>query len=237
MTKAAELASAPLHAIKKPEASMRFKLAGVGAVLLSSIALAQTPTAPELHLRGDRFRPLTYSELTPAQKAMVDDMMTGERKGVMSGPFNTLLRSPEMGDAAQKLGAQVRFHSVLPNRLNEMAILITARFWNAQYDWWSHHKQALAAGLSPAVIDAISAGKRPASMQSDEEIIYNFADELLRTKQVSDASFQAVVGKFGETGAVDLTGVMGYYSFVSMVLNVDRYPMPEGVKPELKPLP
>ena len=155
----------------------------------------------------------------------------------MSGPFNTLLRSPEMGDAAQKLGAQVRFHSVLPKRLNEMAILITARFWNAQYDWWSHHKQALAAGLSPAVIDAISAGKRPASMQPDEEIIYNFADELLKKKQVSDASFQAVVNKFGERGAVDLTGVMGYYSFVSMVLNVDRYPMPEGVKPELKPLP
>ena len=99
-----------------------------------------------------------------------------------------------------------------------MAILITARFWNAQYDWWSHHKQALAAGLSPAVIDEISAGKRPASMQPDEETIYNFADELLRKKQVSDASFEAVVNKFGERGSVDLTGATGYYSFVSMVL-------------------
>ena len=96
---------------------MRFKLAGAGAVLLSSIALAQTPTAPELHLRGDRFKPLTYSELTPAQKAMVDDMLTGERKGVMSGPFNTLPRSLEMGDAAQKLGGvrcgSIRFFRAL----------------------------------------------------------------------------------------------------------------------------
>jgi 4-carboxymuconolactone decarboxylase len=218
------------------EKIMRLKLAGAGILLLSSIALAQTPTAPELHLRGDRFRPLTYTELTPQQKAMVDDMLTGERKGVMNGPFNVLLRSPEMGDAAQKLGVQVRFHSTLPNRLNEMAILMTARFWNSQYDWWSHHKMALDAGLSPAVIDAISVGKRPAPMQPDEAVIYNFAEELLKTREVSDASFKAVVDKFGERGAVDLTSVMGYYCFVSMVLNVDRYPMPDGIKPELKPL-
>src|SRR5208283_4650093 len=165
-------------------------------------------------------------ELTPQQKAMVDDMLNGERKGVMSGPFNVLLRSPEMGDAAQELGAQVRFHSALPNRLNEMAILMTARFWNSQYDWWSHHKSALDAGLRPAIIDAISAGKRPSGMQPDEETIYNFAEQLLKTKQVSDVSFKAVVDKFGEPGAVDLTAVMGYYCFVSMLLNVDRYPMP-----------
>jgi 4-carboxymuconolactone decarboxylase len=74
-------------------------------------------------------------------------------------------------------------------------------------------------------------------MQPDEEIIYNFANEMLRTKQVSDAAFKAVVEKFGERGAVDLTGVMGYYCFVSMMLNVDRYPLPDGAKPELQPLP
>jgi 4-carboxymuconolactone decarboxylase len=216
---------------------MRLKFVGIGFVVLSSLAIAQTPTAPDLHLRGDRFKPLTYGELTPEQKAMVEDMMTGERKGGMNGPFNVLLRSPEVGDAAQKLGVQVRFHSTLPNRLNELAILMTARFWNTQYDWWSHHRLALAAGLSPAVIDAIAAGRRPASMQPDEEIVYNFADELLRTRQVSDASFKAVVNKFGEPCAVDLTSVMGYYSLVSMLLNVDRYPMPDGVKPELQPLP
>jgi len=215
---------------------MRLKLAAAGILLVSSIALAQTPTAPELHLRGGRFKPLTYTELTPGQKAMVDDMLNGERKGVMNGPFNVLLRSPEMGDAAQKFGAQVRFHSTLPHRLNEMAILMTARFWNSQYDWWSHHQMALGAGLSPAIIDAISVGKRPAPMQPDEAAIYNFGDELLKTREVSDASFKAVVDKFGDRGAVDLTSVMGYYCFVSMVLNVDRYPMPDGVQPELKPL-
>jgi 4-carboxymuconolactone decarboxylase len=154
----------------------------------------------------------------------------------LNGPFNVTLRSPVMGDKAQKLGAELRFHSSLPKKLVEMAILMTARFWTSQYEWSGHRKLALAAGLSPAVIEAIAAGRRPASMQPDEEIVYNFADELFRTRQVSDPVFRAAVNKFGERGAVDLTGLMGYYCFVSMMLNIDRYPLPDGGKPELKPL-
>jgi 4-carboxymuconolactone decarboxylase len=197
------------------------------------LAMAQAPR--DLHLRGDRFKPLTYDQLTPEQKTMADHLFAGERGG-MNGPFNVTLRSPEMGDLAQKLGAQLRFHSSLPNRLNEFAILMTARFWIAQYEWSAHKKNALTAGLSPAIIEAVAVGKRPASMQPDEEAVYNFASDLLNTRQVSDASFKAVVEKFGERGAVDLTGVMGYYCFVSMMLDIDRYPLPDGGKPELKPL-
>lgn len=199
-------------------------------IALPVLAIAQTP---DLHLRGDRFAPLTYTQLTSEQKTMVDHLLSGERKG-MNGPFNALLHSPEIGDAAQRLGAQVRFHSSLPGRLNEFAILITARFWNAQYEWSAHRKLALAAGLSPALIDSVAAGRKPAGMQPEEEAIYNFGDQLLKTRQVSDAAFKAVVDKFGERGAVDLTAVMGYYCFVSMMLNVDRYPLPEGEKPELR---
>src|SRR5262249_53725182 len=112
-------------------------------VLLSLcwIASAQAPTR-DLRLVGDRFKPLTYDQLTPAQKTMADHLLEGER-GTMSGPFNVLLRSPEMGDAVQKLGAQVRFHASLPPRLNEFAILITGRFWNAQYEWYAHKRLAL----------------------------------------------------------------------------------------------
>ena len=167
---------------------------------------------------------------------MADHLLSGERKG-MNGPFNALLRSPQLGDAAQNLGAQVRFHSSLPTRLNEFAILITARFWNAQYEWFAHRKLAAAAGLNPGVIASLAAGRKPVPMQPDEEVIYNFAHQLLNAKQVSDAAYKAVVDKFGERGAVDLTGVLGYYCFVSMMLNVDRYPLPDGEKPELKLLP
>ena len=215
---------------------MRLPAVCFALALSAGLAVAQAPASPDLHLRGDRFKPLTYDKLTPEQKTMAEHLLSGERGG-MNGPFNVTMRSPEMGDQAQKLGAQLRFHTSLPKKLNELAIIMTARFWTAQYEWSAHKRAALAAGLSPAIIDAIAAGQRPASMQPDEEAVYNFGSELFKTRQVSDAAFKAVVDKFGERGAVDLTGVMGYYCFVSMMLDIDRYPLPEGEKPELKPLP
>jgi 4-carboxymuconolactone decarboxylase len=199
----------------------------------AALALAQSP---KLDLRGDRFKPLTYEQLTPEQKKFIDHVLSGERAAV-TGPFNVLLRSPEMGDLAQQFGAQMRYHSSIPRKLNEFAILITARFWTSQYEWYAHQRDGLKYGLEPAVIDAIAAGKRPAPMDRDEEIVYNFCNELLKTKQVGDATFKATVDRFGERGAVDLIGTMGYYNMVSMLLNTDRYPLPEGVSPPLKPLP
>ena len=106
--------------------------------------------------------------MTPEQKQLTDHILNSERKS-MGGPFNALLRSPEMGDLAQQLGAYIRFRTSLPHRLNEMAIIMTARVWTAQYEWYAHKTLALEAGLNPAIVDAIAEGKRPASMQPDEE--------------------------------------------------------------------
>ena len=204
-------------------------------ICLAGIAMAETPTGRDLHLRGGRFKPLTYDELTPEQKTLVDHILSGPRGGTLDGPFNVYLRSPELGDIAQQFGAQVRYHSSLPPKLNEFAILITGRYWNAQYEWYAHKKFALQAGLSPAIIEALAAGKKP-PMQKDEEVIYNFCTEMLHTKHVSDTAFQAAKGQVGERGIVDLIGLMGYYNLVSMALNADRYPLPDGAKPELAPL-
>jgi 4-carboxymuconolactone decarboxylase len=214
---------------------MRFPTVCAGILGILSIVNAQAPTTRDLHLRGGRFQPLTHDTMTPEQKKLVDSILAGPRTS-LDGPFNSLLRSPEMGDLAQKFGAQVRFHSSIPPRLNEFAILITARQWSAQYEWLAHRKLAIAAGLSPAIADAVAAGKRPASMQPDEEVVYNFCTDVLTTKHATDTTFQAAKEKFGERGVVDLLGVMGYYQFVSMLLNVDGYPLPEGAQPELKPL-
>jgi 4-carboxymuconolactone decarboxylase len=196
------------------------------------MANAQTPATRDLNLKGDRFKPLTYDQLTPEQKAMVEHLFAGERGG-MNGPFNVLLRSPEMGDLAQKLGAQLRFHSTLSPKQRELAIIITARYWTAQYEWTAHRRLALQAGITPAIADAIAGGKRP-TLEPDEEIVYNFCNEILNTKQVSDATYKAAVDKLGERGVVDLTALVGYYQFVSMILNLDRYPLPDGAKPELQ---
>ena len=215
------------------------------AVMIGGIAIvsAQTPSkqakqAPDprsLVLVGDRFKPLKYDEMTREQKTMVDHLLAGERGGVR-GPFNVLLRSPEIGDLGQEFGASTRFKSSLPERLYELAILVTARHWTAQYEWQAHHRSALQAGLSAAICDAIAAGRRPAAMQKDEEAVYNFVSELLNTKQVSDTTFAAAKNAFGERGVVDIIAVTGWYSTVSMMLNVDQYPVLEGTQPELKAL-
>jgi len=207
----------------------------IAASVTFLMAQAPAPNPRDVQLVGDRFKPLKYDEMTPEQKKMMEHLVSGERRGA-GGPFNVLLRSPEMGDLAQEFGAQMRFHSSLPRKLNEMAIIITARHWTAQYEWNAHRTAAAQAGLKEPIIQAIAAGKRPESLDADETVIYNFATELLKTHEVGDATFKAVKDKFGEKGVVDLIGVMGYYQLVSMLLNVDRYPLPAGAKPELQPL-
>src|SRR5207247_236972 len=215
-------------------------IACAATLALVGIAAAQAPNTQRpdprtLRLRGDRFKPLSYDEMTPAQKTMIEHLLSGPRAGA-DGPFNVLLRSPEMGDLAQQFGAAMRFNSSVPRKLNELAIIITARYWTSQYEWQAHHRAALQAGLSPSIADAIAQGKRPTGMQKDEDAVYTFCTELLNTKQVSDATFNAAKSAVGERGVVDLIGVMGWYHTVSMLLNVDRYPLPEGTQPELKPL-
>lgn len=204
-------------------------------IAAAALAMGSICAAPELALRGGRFKPLTWAEMTPEQKTMVEHVLGGER-GSMNGPYNVLLRSPEMGDLAQKFGAHTRFHSSLSKKLNELAILIAARHWTSQYVWHSHRRYAKEAGLSEETIAAIAAGKRPPSMLPEEEAVYRFTTELLESKRVSDAAFDAARKHFGERGIVDLMGSVGYYQLVSMILNVDGYPLPEGAKPELKPI-
>ena len=210
-------------------------ICGAATLVLLTLLLigAQTPDTSNLGLIGDRFKPLTWNTMNPEQKTMTMNLLTGPRRG-MGGPFNVLLRSPEMGDLAQKLGEYARFRPDVPAKLRELAIIVTARHWTAHYEWYAHRRAAAQAGLKEEIITAIANRKRPTGMQPDEEVVYNFANELLETKQVSDATFKAVVDKFGEKGVVDIIGVMGYYQMVSMLLNVDRYPLPAGTQPELK---
>ena len=213
----------------------------VSALAVTASAQAPTtqsqpkPDPTKIELRGDRFKALTWADMTPAQRTMVEHLFAGPRAGA-SGPFNVLLRSPEMGDIAQQFGASMRFNQSMPRKLNEMAIIITARYWTAQYEWYAHKRAALDAGLSPSIVEAIQNGRRPTGMSKDEDAVYTFCTELLNTKHVSDATFAAAKNAVGEKGVVDLMGVMSWYQMVSMMLNVDRYPLPAGAQPELEPL-
>lgn len=184
---------------------------------------------------GSRFKLLTEATMTPRQHESYHAIVSGPRKGA-SGPFNALLRSPEVADRVQKVGEYIRFQSTIPAPLNPMAILITGRFWGAQFEFWAHSRLARTAGLADEIIDAIAEGRRPSAMTDDERIVYDFCTEMFRDKAVSDTAFKAAVERFGEQGVIDLIATGGYYSIVSMVLNVDRYPLPAGERPPLKAL-
>jgi len=182
-----------------------------------------------------RFKPLGEGDMSDAQRKVYREIASGPRAGVR-GPFNVLLRSPELADRAQKFGEYVRFESSLPERLKEFAILITARHWTAQYEWHSHHAHALKAGLAPGLAADLARGKRPEGMKDDEAAVYDFCKELHEKKAVSDSAYGAAVAQFGERGVVDLIAVSGYYTLVPMVLNVDRHPIPGGAPAPLAPL-
>ena len=193
-----------------------------------------------------RFQLIPLENLTPEQKAMSDAIKSGPRAklassgaskpGPLGGPFNVWLRSPGIGSLIQQLGEEIRFRSSLSGKLNELAILVTARNWTSQYEWVAHHKLALEGGLDPKIAEAISEGRRPEGMDTDETLVYEFSQELQEAKGVSDKMYAQAVARFGERGVVDLISVNGFYVLVSMCLNVDRTPVPPGTPLPLPPL-
>jgi 4-carboxymuconolactone decarboxylase len=167
--------------------------------------------------------------MTEAQQR-VHRSITGGPRGGVRGPFNALLRSPELADRVQKVGEYLRFETSLPARLNELAILINARFWGSKYEWYAHRPLALKAGLPEAIADDLARNRRPAAMQPDETVVYDFCTALHTEHAVDDALFARAVAALGEAGVMDLIGVSGYYTLVSMVLNVAEIPLPAGAR-------
>ena len=193
----------------------------------------------------DRFAILQPEQMNAEQKKLLETLVSGPRAAnygsdpvtrvLKSGPFNAWMRSPELGMRLQAVGEQIRFKSSIPKHLNEFAILITAREWTSQYEWYAHHSLAMKAGLNPQIAEELAAGKRPSNMKEDEAAIYDFCIQLHRNKKVDDAAFARAKGLFGEQGVIDLIAVSGYYAAVSMTLNVAQVPVPDGSVP-LKPM-
>jgi len=199
-------------------------------ILLAGIFIFGISTHVPAQGKEPRFPDLKREQMTDAQKKVYDSIAGGPRAGVR-GPFGPLLRSPELTDRVQKLGEYLRYNTVLPARLNEFAILINARFWDSKYEWYAHKPLALKGGLAEAIAADLAQNKRPANMKPDEELVYDFCTTLHREHFVGDALFKRAVTMFGEQGVVDLVGVSGYYTLVSMVLNMAEIPLPAGEPP------
>jgi 4-carboxymuconolactone decarboxylase len=184
----------------------------------------------------DRMPPIPKDRWSEAQKKAAAEF-TAARKQEVFGPFAVMLRSPEVMLRASAMGDYVRYRTVLPPPLNELIILVTARHWTQQFEWCVHQPAALNAGLPPDVVNAVAEGRRPDGMAEDEAIVHDFTIELLRSQNVGDLVYAGAVARFGEQGVVEMVGVCGYYSFLSMMMNTARTAVPAGsTVPALAPL-
>jgi 4-carboxymuconolactone decarboxylase len=204
-----------------------------GTSLLGLGAPASTAAAESV---ADRMPPIPMDQMTEAQKKAAEELIAGPRKALV-GPFNPLLRSPELMSRLQKVGEYLRFNTKLGSNMSEFIILITARQWTQQFEWDSHQDLALKAGIKPETIKAIAEGRRPSPMTPDEEMVYEFCTELRLHQSVCDASYGQVASRFGEQGVIDIVGLCGYYTLLGMVMNVARTPLPAGKTPALAMFP
>lgn len=200
-----------------------------GAALAAVIAFPSAARSEDIA----RFAPLKAEELTPPQKAWADMIAAPPRNAKFTAPpYRAYIRNPDLAPKLSALSEYLRWNTSLSPRLSELAILITAREWTAQYEWFAHYPLALKGGLDPKVAEAIAQGKRPDSMKNDEAALYDLATALYRDRKVTDAVYKAALDKFGERGIMDIIGIIGYYDLVSMTLiTMQAGPPNDSVKP------
>src|SRR5690242_19204898 len=212
------------------------------AVAVLAFAQAPSPTIEQLRqtvsrLRGNRIEtPNNWEKLTAEQKKYVESILSGPR-GDITGPLGVMMVTPGLGDLAQKAIAYARFagregFSSVPPKLNELAILIVAQHWSAEYVWNAHHTAAVRLGIASDVVEAIRTGKRPTTMERDVEAVYNFATDFITKREVCNATLQSARTVLsGDRGVVDLVGTMGLYQISSMMVALDQTPLAPGTKP------
>ena len=177
-----------------------------------------------------RLPELDPAKFSPEQKKVHEAILAGPR-GKVVGPLKVWLNNPGLAEHAQALGAYARFNSSLEPRLSELAICCTGAFWKANYEWYAHAPLAVKAGIDPAKLELIRTGGTPKFEKTDEQAIYDFATEMVRTKRVSSATFERAKKELTLTGVIDLVGIIGYYGLVSVTLNAFEIPVPDGKPP------
>jgi len=172
--------------------------------------------------------------MTPLQREVAAEISAGPR-GEVRGPFIALIHNPALARRVQQLGEQLRWGTKLPPRLLELAVLVTARRWTCQHEWYMHEKLARKAGLDTRIIDAVAHGRMPDGMPADEALVHAFCLQAHETGRVDDATFAAACERFGLDGTLELLALNGYYSMMAMVLNTAGMPLPDNAAPPLNP--
>lgn len=185
----------------------------------------------------DRLPPIAPEKMTAAQKKAVADYKDLRGTDLTGPPWSVMLRVPDLVVPSLQLRLHNQKNSALSPKLTELAIMIAARHWTNNYEWNAHSTLATRAGLSQPILSAIADGRRPDHMAEDEEVVYDFCNELLHNQSVSDPTYARMLGKFGEPGVVEAASLEGYYTYLSMIMNTARSPLAAGVKPRLAPFP
>jgi 4-carboxymuconolactone decarboxylase len=201
----------------------------------TSKTLAAKPKTARKTVKAGPYRLTEVNELAlnPAQHKLLESLRASPRgKGVsLGGPFGVYMHAPEVGEVAQQLAAFCRYHTRLPKRLSEFAILYVGRQWLSQYEFFVNARDGAAAGLAPGTIRDLQAGRAPKKAPKDERALYAFLTELHRKKRVSDKAYKAVHAILGDAGMIELIAIVGSYTTTSMILNAFRVPLPEGAVP------
>ena len=178
-----------------------------------------------------RMREPVREGLNEAQQKVFDAIVAGPR-GSVPAPLAAWLPRPEFMDRAQRLGEYTRYQTSLDRRISEFAILIVARFWRAEFEWWAHKPMAIKAGLASGIVEQIRLGQTPSFDDPDLATVHEFSIRLLENHEINDAVFARAVDVVGEEGVVDLVGILGYYSLISFTIKAFRVPLPEGANEE-----
>jgi 4-carboxymuconolactone decarboxylase len=179
---------------------------------------------------------VSADSMTEAQRRVYDAMMSGPRRSPPVGPLAAAMHHPVLAEKWSDLGLVLRFNSSFEPRLREFVILLTGRFWDCQFEWFSHEGEARKAGLSEQTIETLRQGGSSFAA-ADEQAIHDYAIELLRDHHASDASYQRILHAYGTAGIVELTALIGYYAMVALTLNAHEIGVPEGAMPPLPDLP
>lgn len=177
--------------------------------------------------RAPRLQELALKDMSPEQREVHDAILSGPR-GVVEGPLRVWLNSPELANRAQRLGAFCRYGTTLPPKHSELAIIVMGAFWKAGFEWHVHAPIAIKAGIDPAAVEAIRRGEQPKFTDPDAATVYAFARELITGHRVSDATYQRAFDTLGQRGIVELVGILGYYSLISMTIVAFHVPIPDG---------
>jgi 4-carboxymuconolactone decarboxylase len=227
----------PKNSEQKPLVDRRDFLGGATVLAGSSLlGLASPNSAEAADVPADRMPPIPADKWTDAQKKAAEEITSGPRKELV-GPFIPLLRSPEYMSRLQRVGEYLRYNTKLGSSISEFIILLMARHWTQQFEWYSHQALALKAGIKPETIKSIAEGQRPVEMSPDQEAVFEFVTEIRLHQSVSDPVYAKILNRFGEQGVIDVAGLCGYYTTLAMLMNVARTPVPPGVPLPLAPFP